>query len=387
MVLSVHLKRFSPMGRKIGHPIRYEEKLSLQNVMSEGQHGPTYSLYGVISHAGGGPNSGHYYAHIKTSKGTWFEMNDESVTRTGSPPTSLKSAYILFYIRDKGQALQAALSESAVIIPRAPMAARMKKRKIMESDDEDASPPRPASTPGRFIGPQLPSPPPLSTVETKKLKADSADPQATLLRKKIANVQSGALLSLSQYNDDDDEDGRDDLGEKVEKREAEVEAQSNVQVEALRDSDNTPTKPDILTVVSTSSSGSPSSPSPPSTPKRSQLSVFTPTNMKTIPASSFYGTAPLESNSQDMKNEVMGEKKRKSSSFEVEDSENRKWARTPLSPLAGPGVSSRKSGSTSWSSKGENPYNRISNNLRSRDGLGKKPSFVKHRYGRRGFAV
>ena len=100
LVLTIHLKRFSPMGRKIGHPVRYDEQISLQPCMSEGEFGPTYSLYGVISHAGGGPNSGHYYAHVKAANGQWFEMNDDSVMRHGSAPTSMKNAYILFYIRE-----------------------------------------------------------------------------------------------------------------------------------------------------------------------------------------------------------------------------------------------------------------------------------------------
>ncbi|EPQ59110.1 cysteine proteinase, partial [Gloeophyllum trabeum ATCC 11539] len=102
LVLTVHLKRFTPMGRKIGHPLRYDERLSLQPYMSDGQYGPTYSLYGIISHAGGGPNSGHYYAHVKGSNGRWYEMNDESVTPVHSAPTNMKNAYILFYMRDKG---------------------------------------------------------------------------------------------------------------------------------------------------------------------------------------------------------------------------------------------------------------------------------------------
>ncbi|ETW84138.1 cysteine protease, partial [Heterobasidion irregulare TC 32-1] len=99
VALTVHLKRFSPLGRKIGHAIRYDERISLAPFMSDGQFGPSYSLYGVISHAGGGPNSGHYFAHVKAANGQWYEMNDDSVTRHGGAPTSLKNAYILFYLQ------------------------------------------------------------------------------------------------------------------------------------------------------------------------------------------------------------------------------------------------------------------------------------------------
>lgn len=36
-VLTVHLKRFTPMGKKLTQPVKYGETLSLQRYMSEGQ--------------------------------------------------------------------------------------------------------------------------------------------------------------------------------------------------------------------------------------------------------------------------------------------------------------------------------------------------------------
>ncbi|KDQ15536.1 hypothetical protein BOTBODRAFT_31855 [Botryobasidium botryosum FD-172 SS1] len=108
-VLTVHLKRFTPMGSKLTHPVRYDERLSLAPYMSEGQFGPRYVLYGVISHAGGGPHSGHYYAHIKSASGKWFEMNDESVSPAFRSPLGLKNAYLLFYMRERGSALEGVL--------------------------------------------------------------------------------------------------------------------------------------------------------------------------------------------------------------------------------------------------------------------------------------
>lgn len=207
MVLTVHLKRFSPMGRKIPHPVRYDEKISLQSVMSEGKHGPTYTLFGVISHAGGGPSSGHYYAHIKDANGQWYEMNDDSVSRQSGPPLGMKNAYILFYLREKGQTLEAVVSQpqKSLATPVKPgVVASMKKRKVVDSDDEALEGSSPKQR--RFIGPLLPSP------------MEKPDPQAETLKKKIAQQAasptkpSSALLSLSQYADDDDDD---DLGEKV----------------------------------------------------------------------------------------------------------------------------------------------------------------------------
>lgn len=241
-VLTIHLKRFSPMGRKIGHQIRYDEKLSLQPYMSDGAFGPSYSFYGVISHAGGGPNSGHYYAHVKDGMGNWYEMNDESVTRIGGPPLSLKNAYVLFYVREKGQALESAILSTAREPLKGGLVAGMKKRKLPHEADEDtgvrtspvSSQP---TTPAKFIGPLLPSPS-LPSPNKKRKPNDSQDPQAEALRKKIETVTGGtkdvekekqvkkapaptsALQSLSQYtdNDDDDEDeGEAPSQEEIEK--------------------------------------------------------------------------------------------------------------------------------------------------------------------------
>lgn len=197
------------MGRKIGHIVKYDDKLTLQPYMSETKYGPTYSLFGVISHAGGGPNSGHYYAHIKDGADTWYEMNDESVTRHVGTPLSMKNAYVLFYVRDKGQAL-----ESAITIPaqrplqKSGIVGGMKKRKASETEDgaEDtgvaASPPKP-----RFIGPLLPPSSPSKSPVNESKKKQKLDPQAKSLQQKIqaATGAASALQSLSQYDETDEE--------------------------------------------------------------------------------------------------------------------------------------------------------------------------------------
>lgn len=196
--------------------------------MSDGSFGPSYSLFGVISHAGGGPNSGHYYAHVKDGLGGWYEMNDDSVTRTCGSPLSLKSAYVLFYLKDKGQALESAILSAAREPLKSGLVASMKKRKLAQETDEDTgvrtSPvaSRP-TTPTKFIGPLLPSPDISSPSKKRKLK-DQQDPQAEALRKKIEAVTGGtkeiekekqmkkgptltsALQDLAQYADEDDED-------------------------------------------------------------------------------------------------------------------------------------------------------------------------------------
>ncbi|KAK4705170.1 hypothetical protein P7C70_g1035, partial [Phenoliferia sp. Uapishka_3] len=113
MVLSIHLKRFTPTGRKIGEQINYPETLSLGPYMSSrDQNGPMYRLYGVIQHSGGGPHSGHYMSYVKSFGGRWHHMNDSDVSNVpdNKPPLNVKSAYILFYCREKGDALTAAIN-------------------------------------------------------------------------------------------------------------------------------------------------------------------------------------------------------------------------------------------------------------------------------------
>ncbi|KAH9060963.1 cysteine proteinase [Lactarius vividus] len=213
-VLTIHLKRFSPLGRKMGHPVQYDERLSLAGAVSEGQYGPSYLLYGVISHAGGGPNSGHYYAHVKASNGQWYEMNDESVTRHPRAPTNMKNAYILFYMQEPGQGLQAAVTSVSRLPSLSPNGTKNKVKGTTPATKVDEVEEQP------FIGPLLPSP---SKATSSVIPA--RDPQADLLKRKIQAVSkpallkpSKALLSLSQYTDDDDDDDdeHEDVGEKVE---------------------------------------------------------------------------------------------------------------------------------------------------------------------------
>ncbi|KAI1796180.1 cysteine proteinase [Ganoderma leucocontextum] len=311
-VLTVHLKRFSPMGRKIGHPIRYEERLSLEPFMSEGSYGPTYTLYGVICHAGGGPNSGHYYAHVKSANGVWHEMNDESVLRQSGPPTGLKNAYVLFYMLEKGQTLEAALTAPSATPGRPPSAtskvAQMKKRKAPDSEPEGERP-SPAKTPKPFIGPLLPSQ--TASPQTPTKTESIADPQAEVLKKKIAAVKpqngSNALLSLAAYGDDEDDDD-DDVGEKVSEKGKENEQE-------------TPTESSTV-----KSSSAPSRATTP--PSSNPIAGSSDTSFATagIPPSSFYGAGGTSATKT-------SDKKRKTpDGKEDDDASYKQWARTPIAP-------------------------------------------------------
>lgn len=319
------------MGRKIGHPIRYDERISLQPIMSEGQHGPAYTLFGVVSHAGGGPNSGHYYAHVKDAQGNWYEMNDDSVTRHPGTPLGMKNAYILFYIREKGQALEAAVGTSRK--PAGPqktgLVAGMKKRKVVESDDE-AEEERPTpSKQQRFIGPLLP-PADIASSSSKP------DPQAEVLKRKIAEKQkakalptklSSALLSLSQYADDSDSD----VGERV------------------------PEKP-----LPPTPSASTADARPPSTPPpvaSTSTTASAPATLAPIPAASFYGSASAS--------RVASMKKRKQPDDENHSSPTAKYARSPLKHPHSPHKHKFRAGF--------NPFSRLSGGNLGSPRKGKKP--------------
>jgi ubiquitin carboxyl-terminal hydrolase 36/42 len=260
VALTIHLKRFSPLGRKIGHPVRYDERLSLAHVVSEGQYGPSYSLYGVISHAGSGPNSGHYYAHVKASNDNWYEMNDDSVTRNHTPPTSMKNAYILFYMRERGQSLQAAVTSGSQRPPVSPHGVKnkLKKKKSPETvvgAGENRNQP--------FIGPLLPSP--TTPKPVPSAASPARDPQADLLKRKIEAASkptqpkpSSALLSLSQYADEDDD--FEDIGERVET--------SSPTAKEAPPTPSTPITPSIPSIPPTKFYGS--SPLVPATKRKSQ---------------------------------------------------------------------------------------------------------------------
>ncbi|GAA6039623.1 hypothetical protein JCM8097_002222 [Rhodosporidiobolus ruineniae] len=114
LVLTIHLKRFTPLGRKISGLIKYPEVLKLGPYMSNPSLDPTYRLYALILHSGGGPHSGHYTSFVRASNGKWHDMNDESVSPV-SPNQALqaRNAYVLFYMREKGDALKGVIAGQA----------------------------------------------------------------------------------------------------------------------------------------------------------------------------------------------------------------------------------------------------------------------------------
>ncbi|KAJ3769964.1 Usp36 protein [Lentinula raphanica] len=250
-VLTIHLKRFSPLGSKIGHMVSYDEQLSLKPYMSDGQYGPVYSLYGVICHAGGGPHSGHYYAYVKSRDNRWYEMNDESVT-TASAPTRIKNSYILFYIRNKGENLESAvksnpksnppstngsaLSFTPTQVKKPTIVAQMQKKRPRETENQEGSEDQGVKVDRPFIGPLLPTQEDSeqssgSPSQAKRPKLDSGDPQASAIKRKIDSAKAAAstasLQELADYESDEDKDD-EDIGKKESSEDRPEESSSKV---------------------------------------------------------------------------------------------------------------------------------------------------------------
>lgn len=184
----------------------YPETLKLQSFMSQGQVASTYTLFGVICHAGGGPNSGHYYAYIKAGDRKWYEMNDDLVSLCHQAPLNRQSAYMLFYLKGKLQGLDSVITAATIAPAQAGslMATRVseleKLRQVIHRNlpSEQSS----VGSSDLFIGPLLPS-------QTPKV-----DRQAAELEKKInaavansKDLTTSGLGKLVAYSDDSDDEG------------------------------------------------------------------------------------------------------------------------------------------------------------------------------------
>lgn len=127
--LTVHLKRFSPFGGKISRQVAFDEKLNIAPYLSV-NHGPVrYKLYAVVHHYGSGPNSGHYVASVRSPFGKWTRMDDSHVSEMGSSgPLGDQSAYILFYLKEKDDALEKAIAAVT------PVKSGNKRKAVQESE-------------------------------------------------------------------------------------------------------------------------------------------------------------------------------------------------------------------------------------------------------------
>jgi len=109
-VLLVHIKRFSFSRTgtriKIKDHVQFRDNFKISPFLHhESKKDPRYSnlnykLYAVLVHSGQSAYGGHYYSYVKNPDGTWFMLNDSSVTRSSSQQVSKQQAYILHYQLD-----------------------------------------------------------------------------------------------------------------------------------------------------------------------------------------------------------------------------------------------------------------------------------------------
>lgn len=121
-ILSIHLKRFTPLGKKITARINPDAQITLRGDFADGANGVVYDLYAATLHMGGGPHVGHYTALVKGppgrggNEGGWFEADDSSVPRAGTPgrnPGDTQNVYLLHYVRRKENRLDGVINSYA----------------------------------------------------------------------------------------------------------------------------------------------------------------------------------------------------------------------------------------------------------------------------------
>ncbi|XP_075473638.1 uncharacterized protein LOC142504740 [Primulina tabacum] len=103
-VLTIHLKRFGShiQGQKIDKKISFSPNLDLKPfVTGPDDEDLSYTLYGVLVHAGWSTHSGHYYCFVRTSSGMWYSLDDNQVVQVNERKVLEQKAYMLFYVRDR----------------------------------------------------------------------------------------------------------------------------------------------------------------------------------------------------------------------------------------------------------------------------------------------
>jgi hypothetical protein len=174
-VLVLHLKRFSATGAKIGRPIAFPERLSLQPHMAEpagDDGGCAYALHAVVVHSGWSVSSGHYFSYVATAAG-WHLMDDSHVARVAlARVLACADAYILSYrrVRD-GAAESPAAAPPPLRLPAPPAAALPAARAPLAALPPAANPladAKPAPLLALHAPPQAPASTPTGTPEAPR---------------------------------------------------------------------------------------------------------------------------------------------------------------------------------------------------------------------------
>jgi len=100
--LVIHLARFAVYKKdtqKLKHDILFSNMLDLAPYTTDTSCDATYTLTGVITHAGATAHSGHYTATIQTPGKVVYKCNDECISRKRKIASS--GAYMLLYTKEE----------------------------------------------------------------------------------------------------------------------------------------------------------------------------------------------------------------------------------------------------------------------------------------------
>ncbi|BAB08869.1 unnamed protein product [Arabidopsis thaliana] len=106
-VLTVHLKRFEAhRSEKIDRKVDFTSAIDMKPFVSGPHEGNLkYTLYGVLVHYGRSSHSGHYACFVRTSSGMWYSLDDNRVVQVSEKTVFNQKAYMLFYVRDRQNAV------------------------------------------------------------------------------------------------------------------------------------------------------------------------------------------------------------------------------------------------------------------------------------------
>ncbi|CAB3410177.1 unnamed protein product [Caenorhabditis bovis] len=121
-VVCIHLKRFGS-DRAHSYKINTHVNFPLEDLdLSRYETGPSsstslYDLWGIITHEGNTPISGHYKAFCRNREdGVWYEFDDNVVTKLDGELIKKQNAYALFYVRkqnvEENQLIKQTLDEN-----------------------------------------------------------------------------------------------------------------------------------------------------------------------------------------------------------------------------------------------------------------------------------
>ena len=98
--LTLHMKRFSNTGAKIGKPVQFPFVLDMRKYCSPNSDvgEAVYDLCAVAVHEGRSVDCGHYYAFVRGRNKLWYCCDDSSVRQVSDGEVQRCQAYMLFYV-------------------------------------------------------------------------------------------------------------------------------------------------------------------------------------------------------------------------------------------------------------------------------------------------